>query len=114
MKQEIKELWVKALRSGEYKQTRKRLRRDDDTCCCLGVLCDLHLIETGEGVWEAQGEGPWTYRMVGGGESSAFTPGGVEKWAGLNVDHAAGNLMDLNDRQKKSFAVIADYIEKEL
>lgn len=35
--------WVKALRSGEYKQTSSTLRRDDGSCCCLGVACDLAL-----------------------------------------------------------------------
>lgn len=40
MNQAIKERWVEALRSGEYNQTRGRLR-DDAGYCCLGVLCDI-------------------------------------------------------------------------
>jgi len=36
----IKE-WVKALRSGEYKQGQSYLRNRDNKFCCLGVLCDL-------------------------------------------------------------------------
>jgi len=36
----IKE-WVKALRSGEYKQGQSYLRSRDSKFCCLGVLCDL-------------------------------------------------------------------------
>ena len=33
--------WVAALRSGKYKQTRKRLKDKDGSMCCLGVACDL-------------------------------------------------------------------------
>lgn len=53
MNAEVKAQWLDALRSGEYQQTKGRLRRDnpidpedaDDGYnagyCCLGVLCDL-------------------------------------------------------------------------
>jgi hypothetical protein len=41
VKKEIKDLWVKALESGEYPQGRNRLRSSEGLCC-LGVLCDLH------------------------------------------------------------------------
>jgi len=44
----IKE-WVKALRSGEYKQGQSYLRSRDGKFCCLGVLCDL----TNRIDWEA-------------------------------------------------------------
>ncbi|SRR6266496_2435950 len=40
MKQDVKELWVNALRSGEYEQARRKLSVDGKYCC-LGVLCDL-------------------------------------------------------------------------
>lgn len=33
-------MWIKALRSGEYKQTRKTLQ-DEYGYCCLGVLCKI-------------------------------------------------------------------------
>lgn len=51
MKPEIKKLWLAALRSGEYEQGRRVLRRED-TFCCLGVLCDLHSKVTGNGEWK--------------------------------------------------------------
>ena len=45
MKQEIKQQWITALRSGNYPQGRGYLRRIDDDgkegYCCLGVLCEL-------------------------------------------------------------------------
>lgn len=40
MSPELKTRWLEALRSGEYKQGRAYLRKDDKFCC-LGVLCDL-------------------------------------------------------------------------
>ena len=36
----MKQEWINALRSGKYKQGRRKLR-DGDYFCCLGVLCDL-------------------------------------------------------------------------
>lgn len=46
MNEEVKQLWVSALRSGEYKQGTVRLKTvnpDGPTLhCCLGVLCELH------------------------------------------------------------------------
>lgn len=47
MKKEIKEKWLEALRSGEYKQAHARLKTGQ-TFCCLGVLCDLHRKEKPE------------------------------------------------------------------
>jgi hypothetical protein len=40
LKPEIKELWLKALRSGEYTQFYKQLAKgsDEKSACCLGVL----------------------------------------------------------------------------
>lgn len=38
---ELVKQWVKALRSGKYKQGRKTLRAKNDEYCCLGVLCDI-------------------------------------------------------------------------
>lgn len=40
MNKEIKEEWVKALRSGEYSQCKNYLKAGD-YYCCLGVLCEL-------------------------------------------------------------------------
>jgi len=40
MKQEIKKRWVAALRSGEYRQGKIQLKKENKFCC-LGVLCDI-------------------------------------------------------------------------
>lgn len=44
VKDAIKKLWQKALRSGEYKKTRFNLCRNG-RYCALGVLCDLYAKE---------------------------------------------------------------------
>jgi hypothetical protein len=41
-----KKKWIEALRGegefkGKYKQTTRYLRRENNTYCCLGVICDL-------------------------------------------------------------------------
>src|SRR4249920_787710 len=46
MDERIKGLWIEALESGEYAQTREGLlhrsiKDSQDSFCCLGVLCDL-------------------------------------------------------------------------
>ncbi len=76
MNQEIKQKWVEALRSGEYKQGKGQLR-DKDSFCCLGVLCDIHHKESGEGRWFAE-----EYES-GGTSSVAILPPPVMRWAGL-------------------------------
>jgi hypothetical protein len=40
MNAEIKQKWVAALRSGNYKQTKVCLHNKEGYCC-LGVLCDV-------------------------------------------------------------------------
>jgi hypothetical protein len=48
----LKREWLKALRSGEYKQGHATLRHIDDTYCCLGVLCDVSIKLAGLGEWK--------------------------------------------------------------
>ena len=37
---ELRQAWIRALRSGDYKQGHDYLKNGDDYCC-LGVLCDV-------------------------------------------------------------------------
>lgn len=41
--QEIKDKWLKALKSGEYEQFNGQLRNPENhkQCCCIGVLCNV-------------------------------------------------------------------------
>lgn len=51
MKQDIKERWLAALESGEYKKGKNYMRAQigqEYTYCCLGVLTDLYCKETGD------------------------------------------------------------------
>jgi hypothetical protein len=119
MKPEVKEAWLKALRSGEYQQATNRLRTNEGFCC-LGVLCDIYhkqeqpLYQTGW--WFVKDENYYMYNY-----SSAVLPVVVKEWAGLNdVDPSFGKeeeeeysshiLSVLND-YGKNFNQIADLIE---
>jgi hypothetical protein len=91
MDKDIKEKWVKALRSGEYKQTRHVLR-DDDGHCGLGVLCAV------QGIADRQIRG------------MQFWSDKPEHWPD---EDQTKELADMNDTGS-SFAEIADYIEANL
>jgi hypothetical protein len=41
MKKDIASKWVKALRSGKFKQGRVLLKNRNKEYCCLGVLCEI-------------------------------------------------------------------------
>lgn len=137
MNQRVKELWVKALRSGKYRQTKSALHTDAGYCC-LGVLCDLHALDTGNGSWrnyqndeERSPEGKYFYTEEGslaGGESDSFLTREVRKWAGLDYEdplirldeddeddelESEKTLSALND-SNYSFRRIADKIERQL
>ena len=91
MNQEIKVKWTTALRSGNYIQGHKSLRRRNpdgkDTHCCLGVLCDLAVAanvlpapELVGGEYEYQNKrmnGEYTLPEAG------VLPSQVMQWAGL-------------------------------
>ena len=111
MNKDIARRWVTALRSGEYEQTERRLRKGTKKLghCCLGVLCDLHSKETGT-PWDREEN---TYL----GEHGNL-PQEVIKWAGMlnsgclpdTVD-GFGSLTSLNDYSNYAFKKIADVIE---
>lgn len=103
---EARALWVEALRSGEYEQTKERLKRGN-SFCCLGVACE---VAVAEGVVE-------TYDG-----SRTGLPPAVQAW--LGVDHEGTTsvtspklggrefLTSLNDTWNLTFAEIADLIEE--
>ena len=112
MNKQVKDKLVKALRSGDYKQTTGKLRDEGEGHCCLGVLCDLHSKETGT-PWGEDG-----YYL----KTDSWLPDKVVVWSGLArsgglVDRIMINgrmmptLIALNDDAKYSFNQIADVIE---
>lgn len=110
MNKRIKRLWVRALRSGKYKQGDSKLRQKRDgqiLHCCLGVLEEIHVMETGK-------------RFSGGrgGFSNLLSKSACE-WAGLDdpdpvlAPKATTTAAEMND-DGKTFKFIADRIEKYL
>lgn len=118
MNQEIKQKWVEALESGKYKQGKGRLK-SDDAYCCLGVLCDLYINETGNGEWikeekDLPEDSPKHAFMDNGIVSDLILPFYVKKWAGLDSSSpCVGDkpLVDLNDFGS-SFKEIAQLINQ--
>lgn len=112
--------WIKALRSGKYKQGVESLAVVEDGkvkgYCCLGVLCELAV---DEGIIKKHQN---KHCIRYGGNKTGKTdvlPLKVQKWAGLRTND--GDLVDVwgstpltgwNDDHEKSFKWIAKYIEK--
>lgn len=115
---QVREAWIKALRSGEYKQTKSYLRKDD-SYCCLGVLCDLAVKEgvIGEPIVD---DG---IRIYGGRKTRL--PAIVATWAGLASTtgsfaypdqyptEGAIELTGVNDIAGYTFNQIADFIDSD-
>ena len=115
MNTEIKAKWVAALRSGEYKQGKNRLRNKDNNFCCLGVLCNLHAQAHPE--IAAKQTDPCQYM-----DEAGMPHDSVFIWAGMGVNKVhrtveiggyAASLAQHND-SGRTFAEIADAIEAQL
>lgn len=112
MKKEIADMWVAALRSGNYKQGINRLRNENNEFCCLGVLCDI----SEKGKWASLNHFPF---YTDGNDWSSFSlPEGIRIWAEISVKNPSVKvgldeytLSHLNDGGI-SFEEIANYIEK--
>ena len=104
-----KQLWIKALRSGKYTQTRHKLLREDGSCCALGVACL---------VYEEHVE-PLNKKLVAylyysiNGEYN-FLPREVYQWLGcspLGSLKEHNSVMSLNDINELTFLEIANTLE---
>jgi hypothetical protein len=119
MSKRIKDLWVAALRSGEYKQTQKLLK-DENGHCCLGVLCELYQKENEVNIEvsnKAQDGRVYSLFLT----EPAVLPLAVMKWAGLLSQDGRPRDYQETTRYPKltakndegaSFKEIADIIEK--
>ena len=112
MKKEWADKWVKALRSGDYKQCKSTLQRGD-AYCCLGVLCKivpnkLVIFEnkklSGNSLVGQQNVKIFTELKSGNGKR-AKQINGIESML-------ADSLVKLND-EGSTFNEIADIIENE-
>ena len=95
--------WLDALRSGNYKQGKNRLRRDK-YFCCLGVACDVY--DSSQWWDEIEPSGIMTYL----GNASSL-PQNLFHYYGFKA-HANSTLMTLNDYEGYNFKRIASYIIK--
>lgn len=111
----IRQKWVAALRSGQYKQGTCNLvtrGKKEDQFCCLGVLCDMAVRAGIIPKPELPGVGN-TYEYEG---MTGLPSKKVREWAGLI--NGAGtsleyhSLASLND-EGKTFKHIAKIIESE-
>jgi hypothetical protein len=127
MNPQVKENWVNALLSGEYKQGTGNLKSGTGFCC-LGVLCDLYAKEHNED-WETattfvsldeENPKPHDYWYFDG--ESEFLPTKVMKWAGLDRFDpdielhdpvCTFTLAELNDNGS-TFGEIAKLIDEQL
>ena len=124
-------LWLKALRSGKYKQGRGYLNKDS-TCCCLGVLCEV-FIEAGGKLTKKDVDGVIFYGgRTAKSRNECSLPEAVRKWVGLHDTSGSlrdeaddggvikinqtyyGDLTQINDGPTKLLGLkrIADLIEK--
>lgn len=113
MNQEVKALWLEALRSGDYRRAEGKLHRtaNGEEYCCLGVLCDL-AVKAGLPV-EVEPALRAYMRYDGFPDT---LPESVMEWAGLmdsSPDTPHGELVALND-DGMSFDDIANVIEEYL
>ena len=102
------QLWVDALRSGEYQQTTETLQ-DEKGYCCLGVACAVAK-DQGIEVHITAHSG-----LISGGELSDQCA--VWNWLGLQnstgyISLNAGELTELNDSKGYTFPELADFIEE--
>lgn len=115
---EVRQEWVKELRSGKYKQGKRRLRSAQDEYCCLGVLCEMAVNHK---IVEPPTNDTFCYTYTDNSDNTgqksqtAGLPFSIKKWAGVRDTLGSFNksgLSVLNDRGE-SFERIADVIEAE-
>lgn len=117
LKPEAKEAWIKALRSGNYKQGRAILRTLDNEFCCLGVFCDINNVPAKEadvfvynfGDYDEPNEcatepdGVWFRDFFEGDDVSL-----------KDIHETIAYLIKMNDDFDYDFNQIADVIEQDL
>ena len=115
MKKTVMKKWVKALRSGKFKQGKKQLKQTNPqgkvNHCCLGVLCELYNDEITKNKKK-----PLDF------SDELVLPRQVMNWSGLCTEEgefeislttksSPVSLSEMNDDGKR-FTTIANFIEK--
>lgn len=113
MDKKVKNVWLKALRSGKYRQGEGYLCKQDKNnksrYCCLGVLCN----ESHDGDWNREDDDYDGFVNWSIGGRSGAIPENIAKGFGLNL-RTQEKLVALNDGEKLNFKEIAEWIEKNL
>lgn len=132
MKKEIAKKWIKALRSGKYKQGAHFLKQHDNVneppkYCCLGVLCELYN-ESMKKNHKKTLTVKLTKNVYIFDDRDGDLPAVVKRWAGMKdssgeftykvkINKATVENIDslsmLND-EGKTFKTIANIIEKNI
>lgn len=109
-KEEFRQRWVDALRSGEYTQCTDYLV-DDGNYCCIGVACDLLGLETTLDIVPLTDGMEKLHYVMPEGHSEVCLPTG--SLAGFLGDVAGGLLVDLSalNDSGETFSHIAKVIE---
>lgn len=132
MRKEIAKKWIKALRSGKYKQGQDYLKqynsKGEPRHCCLGVLCELYnntMKKNHKKTLYTKDIDHHDIKVTLFDTYDGVLPTVVKKWAGMS--DVVGNfsviekdgsfkdysLTEMNDAGKK-FGTIADMIEKNM
>lgn len=109
MQSKLKQRWIDALTSGEYKQANNYLCFNSGFCC-LGVLCDL--VDNSKWASDTMHRNEVKYDFGDEGSSTCFPEPMWLKNVGLSYD-IANELANMNDNGF-SFAEIAKVIEEKV
>lgn len=103
MKKAIRDQWLTALRSKNFKQTQGALREEGKGYCCLGVLCELYRRDTGKGRWVKNENGEFSFL-----DKVGDLPEQVKKWAGIKSINGSIRAKSEFDEQIDSLAAFND------
>lgn len=116
MRKHVKELWLEALRSGKYEQTKNLLCDSNNRYCCLGVLTELYIAQMKKNRKKAKITkcpalvGGWKKYTTDTNEYTCTIPLVVKKWAGLTTGQVSW-AMHMNDNCNLDFRTIANAID---
>lgn len=116
MNAEVRRMWVNGLISDEYQQGKNNLRAENNGIqeyCCLGVLADLYIKETGKGKWVKGNLLGISTLAIGDVGDSCELLSEVLDWADLKCGEQ-NELIMMNDHRNKNFNQIANYIKENL